>query len=172
MKAIRNRQSPKKTPTLSCTSLRFLLLLVISMTTTTTVVNAERICVAADNKKDNNNNHSYQCTDDPLLVAGAVNHKGEHTSRYNLGLAQRIDGTESEKKAIMDVLVRMDDYFIHEVLAHPDYAHVRNGNRWYVQYVSMSGFSFIVYDWQASSCTIVTECCCLCYRRIKATKSN
>ena len=94
---------------------------------TTTSVNAERICVAAS--KDNN---SYQCTDDPLLLARAVNHKGEHTDRYNLGLAQRIDGTESEKKAIMEVLVRMDDYFIHEVLAHPDYAQVRNDNLWYV----------------------------------------
>lgn len=71
----------------------------------------------------------HECTDDPLLLTRAINPKtGEQSSRYNLGLAQRIDGTESEKKAIMDVLVKMDDYFINEVLAHPEYASVRN--RW------------------------------------------
>lgn len=71
----------------------------------------------------------YQCTDDPLLLTQAIDPKtGTQTSKYNLGLAQRVDGTEAEKKAIMEVLTRMDDYFINEVLAHPEYANVRN--RW------------------------------------------
>ena len=71
------------------------------------------------------NSDEHQCTDNPLLLAQAINHKGEQTSRYNLGLAQRIDGTEAEKKAIVEVLNRMDDYVINEVLAHPEYASVR-----------------------------------------------
>ena len=85
-----------------------------------------RTCVAVPGP---NTVDEYQCTDDPLLLTRAIDPKtGTQTSRYNLGLAQRVDGTDAEKKAIMDVLVRMDDYFINEVLAHPEYASVRN--RW------------------------------------------
>ena len=71
----------------------------------------------------------HQCTDDPLVLTRAIDPKtGAQNAGLNLGLAQPIDGTDSEKLAIMDVLVRMDDYFINEVLAHPEYASVRN--RW------------------------------------------
>jgi hypothetical protein len=69
-----------------------------------------RSCVAV--------NDEYQCTDDPLLLTRMKEHQsGSHKSEYNLGLAQRIDGTESEKEAIVDVLARMDAYFIDEVLS-------------------------------------------------------
>lgn len=71
------------------------------------------------------NSDEHQCTDNPLLLSQAINERGEQTSRYNLGLAQRIDGTEAEKKAIVEVLGRMDDYYIQEVLANPEYASVR-----------------------------------------------
>lgn len=43
----------------------------------------------------------------------------------NVGVTQRIDGTESEQKAIRDVLKQMDHYLFHEVLALPQYAFAR-----------------------------------------------
>ena len=46
----------------------------------------------------------------------------------NVGVTQRIDGSESEKQAIRDVLKHMDHYFFHEVLALPEYAYARS--RW------------------------------------------
>jgi hypothetical protein len=90
-----------------------------------------RICVSVPTNGDEYYHHNHQCTDDPLVLTNAVDPTtGVSSNRYNLGLDQRIDGTESEKQAIRDVLVRMDEYYIHEVLAHPEYASVRN--RWYV----------------------------------------
>jgi hypothetical protein len=97
-------------------------------------VNA-RICVSVPANK-NGDDYNYQCTDDPLVLTQAVDPTtGLSTNKYNLGLDQRIDGTESEKQAIRDVLVRMDEYYINEVLAHPEYATTRN--RWYVFNQSM-----------------------------------
>ena len=78
-----------------------------------------RTCVTPPNSDE------HQCTDNPLLLSQAINERGEQTNRYNLGLAQRIDGTEAEKKAIVEVLGRMDDYYIQEVLSNPEYASVR-----------------------------------------------
>jgi hypothetical protein len=46
----------------------------------------------------------------------------------NVGVTQRVDGTDSEKQAIRDVLKHMDHYFFHEVLALPEYAFARS--RW------------------------------------------
>ena len=43
----------------------------------------------------------------------------------DVGVTQRVDGSESEKKAIKDVLKRMDNYFFDEVLAMPEYEDVR-----------------------------------------------
>ena len=47
----------------------------------------------------------------------------------NVGVTQRIDGSDSEKQAVRDVLKHMDNYFFHEVLALPEYEHARS--RWY-----------------------------------------
>lgn len=47
----------------------------------------------------------------------------------NVGVTQRIDGSDSEKKAVRDVLKHMDNYFFHEVLALPEYEYARS--RWY-----------------------------------------
>ena len=49
----------------------------------------------------------------------------------NVGVTQRIDGSESEKQAVRDVLKHMDNYFFHEVLALQEYEYARS--RWYVQ---------------------------------------
>ena len=102
--------------------------------------------------KNNNNNNvcvdigrgEFTCTNDPLAVRQYVDsqqHQNQHhqypvddasaPSILSRGVAQRVDGSESEKKAIQEVLKRMDDYFNKEILALPEYASVRN--RWYVQ---------------------------------------
>ena len=41
------------------------------------------------------------------------------------GAPQRIEGSEEEKRNIREVLKQMDDYFLNEVLAMPEYEHVR-----------------------------------------------
>ena len=54
--------------------------------------------------------------------------KHDETS-INVGVTQRIDGSDSEKQAVRDVLKHMDNYFFHEVLALPEYSYARS--RWY-----------------------------------------
>mmetsp|Transcript_620 Transcript_620/g.1344 ORF Transcript_620/g.1344 Transcript_620/m.1344 type:complete len:155 (+) Transcript_620:114-578(+) len=44
----------------------------------------------------------------------------------NVGVTQRIDGSDSEKQAVRDVLKLMDNYFFHEVLALPEYDYARS----------------------------------------------
>lgn len=46
-------------------------------------------------------------------------------SSIDVGVTQRIDGSELEKAAIREVLRRMDHYFFNEVLAMPDYEYAR-----------------------------------------------
>lgn len=46
----------------------------------------------------------------------------------NVGVTQRIDGSDAEKQAVRDVLKHMDNYFFHEVLALPEYDYARS--RW------------------------------------------
>jgi hypothetical protein len=46
-------------------------------------------------------------------------------SSIDVGVTQRIDGSDSEKQAIREVLKRMDYYFFNEVLAMPEYEYVR-----------------------------------------------
>jgi hypothetical protein len=48
----------------------------------------------------------------------------------DLGVAQRIDGTEEEKRQIREVIERTSEYFLNEVLVMPEYEHVRTS--WYV----------------------------------------
>lgn len=90
------------------------------------VAMAARTCVVPhDDYPTGGRGDDHQCTDKPLVMTGAANSKGVQTNRFNFGLAQRIDGTEAEKKAIVEVLGRMEDYFVNEVLAHPEYISVR-----------------------------------------------
>mmetsp|Transcript_8355 Transcript_8355/g.17319 ORF Transcript_8355/g.17319 Transcript_8355/m.17319 type:complete len:151 (+) Transcript_8355:197-649(+) len=44
----------------------------------------------------------------------------------NVGVTQRIDGSDAEKQAVRDVLKHMDNYFFHEVLALPEYEFSRS----------------------------------------------
>ena len=69
---------------------------------------------AADDDGHNNNNDDDENTL-PLI---------------NVGVTQRGDGAEHERKAIRDVIRQMDMYFFEEVLAFPEYSYART--RWYV----------------------------------------
>jgi len=44
----------------------------------------------------------------------------------NVGVTQRIDGSDAEKQAVRDALKHMDNYFFHEVLALPEYDFARS----------------------------------------------
>ena len=85
----------------------------------------------------------YTCTTNPLGVRQFIDaQKQKHqqevrlpgvnsiirggSSSFSRGVAQRVDGSESEKKAIQEVLKLMNDYFNNEVLALPEYASVRD----------------------------------------------
>ncbi|KAG7336749.1 ShK domain-like protein [Nitzschia inconspicua] len=61
------------------------------------------------------------CTDQVLETRQQVDGKS-----VNVGVTQRIDGSETEKAAIREVLQRMDEYFVTEVLALPEYAYARH----------------------------------------------
>jgi hypothetical protein len=62
----------------------------------------------------------FSCTDDVLETREEVDGQ-----TIDVGVTQRIDGSDSEKKAIREVLRRMDEYFFKEVLAMPEYENVR-----------------------------------------------
>jgi len=66
------------------------------------------------------------CSSDPMMIQGqgAAPSVIEET---NLGVDQRIDGTESEKNAIKDVIRLMNAYWYEEVLSNHDYEGVRTG---------------------------------------------
>ena len=54
----------------------------------------------------------------------------EYGKLYNFGVKQRIDGTDKEKEAIIEVLTLMKNYFFDEVLVQPVYEGIQN--KWYV----------------------------------------
>ena len=86
-----------------------------------------RTCVSPPSNNGGDEQQQHQCTDNPLLVSEMINERGQPSIRsYSLGLDQRIDGTDAEKKAIVEVLHRMDEYYIQEVLANPEYESVRS----------------------------------------------
>ena len=70
----------------------------------------------------------YQCIDDPVRARrqfdeGRVPGLDEH---YNMGVVQRVDGTEAEQEAIQDIIARMIDYFYGEVMTRPVYEGIRD----------------------------------------------
>jgi hypothetical protein len=66
----------------------------------------------------------YTCISDPTPVFDSPN--GNYA-----GVEQRIDGSDSEKMAIREILDRMEDYYRNEVLAMPVYEGIRL--RWCVR---------------------------------------
>ena len=62
----------------------------------------------------------FACTYDVMTLRKQLDGKS-----FDVGVPQRVDGTEAEREAVGEVLKRMDDYFYEEVLAMPEYGHVR-----------------------------------------------
>lgn len=91
-------------------------------TTQATEMNS-RYCVARPG------GHSFECTEDPMGSRKIFDKEdGTNTmgTDINMGVTQRIDGSESEKKAVREVLQQMDEYFLNEILAKPEYESVRS----------------------------------------------
>mmetsp|Transcript_17099 Transcript_17099/g.28398 ORF Transcript_17099/g.28398 Transcript_17099/m.28398 type:complete len:144 (-) Transcript_17099:157-588(-) len=93
-----------------------LAILLVLGSLTSCVETAASACASKD--KD-----SYICTNDPLHVRRMLDQNNNPLVR---GVrSQRVDGTTTEKEAVKNVLQRMDDYMIHEVMSKVDYESVR-----------------------------------------------
>jgi hypothetical protein len=95
-----------------------LMLISIIMTTTTTTGLNSDVCIDVGESQ-------MTCTREVLEMRTQYDDVS-----INVGVTQRIDGSESEKQAVRDVLKHMDNYFFHEVLALQEYEYARS--RWYV----------------------------------------
>jgi hypothetical protein len=62
----------------------------------------------------------FVCTDNVVASRHALDGYD-----IGLGVTQRIDGSDLEKKAIRDVLRLMEDYITNEVLSMPEYESAR-----------------------------------------------
>jgi len=103
---------------ISHSSITFLIMMVVILTKMTSTGLSTDVCIDVGEQE-------MTCTREVL----------ETRTRYddvsiNVGVTQRIDGSDSEKQAVRDVLKHMDNYFFHEVLALPEYDYARS--RWYV----------------------------------------
>lgn len=70
----------------------------------------------------------FYCSEDPFKTLGlspGQSSDGFGESEVSIGVPQRIDGTDTEQAAIRKILKLTDDYFYREVLAMPEYAHIR-----------------------------------------------
>ena len=90
--------------------------------------NKDAKCIAVDSY------HTYICTDSPEASRRAVSSSIDGSSSdnvivsafdMNLGVEQRITGSESEQLKIRNVLRKMYTYFEEEVLSRSEYEHVR-----------------------------------------------
>jgi hypothetical protein len=72
------------------------------------------------NHVNSNNNYNMVCTNQVLETRQQFD-----GASINVGVTQRIDGSETEKAAIREVLERMDEYFVKEVLSLPEYVYSR-----------------------------------------------
>ncbi|KAL9190293.1 hypothetical protein ACHAXT_007504 [Thalassiosira profunda] len=92
-------------------------------------VRPTQACMAVDSY------HTYVCTEDAeatrRAVASSVDGSGGDASAFasafdmDLGVEQRITGSEAEQMRIRNVLRRMYHYFEEEVLSRSEYEHVR-----------------------------------------------
>eukprot|EP00977_Amphora_coffeiformis_P018061 scaffold6121_cov170-Amphora_coffeaeformis.AAC.11 len=93
----------------------------------------ERICLGDHTTQDDsssissrNNGSSFTCT----TRAEQISREQERQDPYHWGVDQRIDGSNTEKELIRDVISMMQQYFMDEVLVKPAYKDVRHN--WYV----------------------------------------
>lgn len=78
-----------------------------------------RVCVEDNDIKGT---LSYVCT----TRGDQLKMESERSQRYNLGVIQRIDGSDEEKEGIREVISLMKEYFYTEVLAKPAYRDIRH----------------------------------------------
>jgi len=65
----------------------------------------------------------YVCSDNPTEVRR--NRHPDLVLNPDLGVPQRVDGTEAEKEGVREILAMMDAYYYGEVLSNPEYNQVR-----------------------------------------------
>mmetsp|Transcript_1916 Transcript_1916/g.3668 ORF Transcript_1916/g.3668 Transcript_1916/m.3668 type:complete len:221 (+) Transcript_1916:50-712(+) len=89
----------------------------------------ERICLGDHTTQDDsssissgNNGSSFTCT----TRAEQISREQERQDPYHWGVDQRIDGSNTEKELIRDVISMMQQYFMDEVLVKPAYKDVRH----------------------------------------------
>lgn len=98
----------------------------------------ERICLGSRSSNHYSrqaDNYLYTCTTrglhyQQILQSFYKHHNNNKAGYFDLGVTQRIDGTDQEKEAIMEVLSLMRHYFLNEVLVKPVYESIRHN--WYV----------------------------------------
>lgn len=93
----------------------------------------DRVSFCADDGKG-----GYECKTRAQQISGEIG-RGQ---LYNLGVPQRVDGSDAEKTQIQDVIAQMTDYFYTEVLAKPAYKEVRH--KWYETYCAASIYEICV----------------------------
>ena len=97
----------------------------------------ERICLGSRSRSNyyhHADNYLYTCTTRGLhyqqLLQNFYKHNNNEAGYFDLGVTQRIDGTDQEKEGIVEVLSLMRHYFLNEVLVKPVYEGIRHN--WYV----------------------------------------
>jgi len=75
-------------------------------------------CVAISSEKS-------ACSTDPMKIRRMVDSPAIVQQENNVGVNQRIDGNDAEKKGIKEVLRLMNVYWHEEVLSNQDYEGVR-----------------------------------------------
>ena len=108
----------------------FHLLLVAITLLSTPTDSKDAKCIAVDSY------HTYICTDHREATRWAVDDATSSSSEHvivsafdmDLGVEQRITGSETEQLKIRNVLRKMYTYFEEEVLSRSEYEHVRR--RW------------------------------------------
>lgn len=103
-------------------------MLVLSVLPNTSAKEANSCIVSQTNRDE------YECTDVPIKkrVTKAAGYSDGDTRLeegtlplVRLGVKQRIDGSESERKAVSNLLILMDQYYWNEVMSKPEYESVR-----------------------------------------------
>lgn len=78
-----------------------------------------KICVATDENR-------YLCTDDAAKAnAYRIKNSSNDFDLLDLGVEQTVSGTTEETQKVKEVIKKMEDYFMEEVLAKPEYAPIR-----------------------------------------------
>lgn len=87
---------------------------------------APNSCVAASENQ-------YLCTNDPIGTRRLLEKSNLVNPLHIMGrgVVQRIDGSEAERAAVKEILRKMDNYVVHEVLSKPE--HEISRGRWYAQ---------------------------------------